>query len=210
MWKSITLIYDEVPANEFLGLDLKGGIKDSLNFEEIKYIYLDSYKEGSKSNFYDFKRFKNLLSVELDFTNIKDFEDFEECSRLKRIGIAYARNLQSFNGISQLSEHLEVLKIEKAKRIGLETELFEMKELRILSLVGISPLENLQFLRQFPKLEKFIFVDTNVLDGDMTPLLEHPSLQYAGYMDKRHYNIKSDEMERLLKGKNGGNQDVSK
>ncbi|EMR05526.1 hypothetical protein C772_02498 [Bhargavaea cecembensis DSE10] len=212
MWQDLTLINADIPSEIFYGADLNAEKAYHPNFEGIKYIHLYSYKkkENKSSNFFKFNQFENLLSLELVLTNVTEFNDFKGCHSLKRLGLWRNRNLQSFEGISDLSNHLEVLIIQYARKLKVDEELFQMKELKTLSLVGISPLESLDFLKHFPKLEKFVFVDTDVLNGDMTPLLEHPTLRYAGYLDKRHYNVKSDEMERLLKEKNGGISGVSK
>jgi hypothetical protein len=45
-----------------------------------------------------------------------------------------------------------------------------------------------------------------VLDGDLSPILDHPTIRSVGYMNKKHYNIKNDEMEALLKDKNWGEE----
>ena len=51
-----------------------------------------------------------------------------------------------------------------------------------------APLENLQFLTEFPRLTDFRFVDKNVLDGDLSPLFDHPTLLSVGFLNKKHYN----------------------
>lgn len=62
------------------------------------------------------------------------------------------------------------------------------------------------FLNQFPNLIDFRFVDTNVLDGDLSPILDHPTIRSVGFLNKRHYNFKDDKMDALLKDKNGGEE----
>jgi hypothetical protein len=41
-------------------------------------------------------------------------------------------------------------------------------------------------------------VETNVEDGDLSPLLQLPRLRYVGTMDKKHYNYKFDALNKLL------------
>jgi hypothetical protein len=48
------------------------------------------------------------------------------------------------------------------------------------------------------RLDFFSFVDTNVLDGDLSPLLDLPKLRYVGTMDKRNYSHKMAEFNELL------------
>ena len=47
----------------------------------------------------------------------------------------------------------------------------------------------------------FRFVDTNVIDGDLTPILQHPNLVNAGFLDKRHYNLKSRDVKAQFREK---------
>ena len=74
----------------------------------------------------------------------------------------------------------------------------KLKNLRILCLNDCGPIENLDFLKLFPKLEDFRFVNTNILDGNLKPILKHPTIKSVGFLNKRHYNIKDIEMEKLL------------
>lgn len=48
------------------------------------------------------------------------------------------------------------------------------------------------------QLDFFSFVETNVEDGDLSPLLNIPSLRYVGTSDKKHYNYKFTAINELL------------
>jgi hypothetical protein len=39
------------------------------------------------------------------------------------------------------------------------------------------------------------------LDGNLNPILEHPTICSVGFSDKRHYNKKSDDVKQGLKEK---------
>jgi hypothetical protein len=52
--------------------------------------------------------------------------------------------------------------------------------------------------KNLPNLLEFRFVDTNILDGDLTPLLEHPTLRSVGFSNKRHYNYTSEKIDEML------------
>ncbi len=45
-----------------------------------------------------------------------------------------------------------------------------------------------------------------MLDGDLSPILDHPTIRSVGFLNKRHYNITEDKMDALLKDKNGGEE----
>lgn len=95
-----------------------------------------------------------------------------------------------------------MLNISNAKKLSVSEELYALKHLKILCLSAINPIESLDFLKYFPKLETFIFMETNILDGDLTPILEHPTITYVGIVNKRHYNIKREKLKELLAEKN--------
>jgi len=47
----------------------------------------------------------------------------------------------------------------------------------------------------------FRFVNTNVLDGNLTPIVDHTTIKSVSFINKRHYNVKDDEMELILNNK---------
>jgi hypothetical protein len=42
------------------------------------------------------------------------------------------------------------------------------------------------------------FVDTNIIDGDLTPILEHPTIRTVGFLNKRHYNFTDKDLKAEL------------
>ncbi|HVS92992.1 MAG TPA: hypothetical protein VHE59_13205 [Mucilaginibacter sp.] len=52
-----------------------------------------------------------------------------------------------------------------------------------------------------PKLIDFRFVNTNILDGDLTQLIEHPTIRSVGFLNKRHYNYSDEQIDLELKAK---------
>jgi len=61
---------------------------------------------------------------------------------------------------------------------------------------------DLKWTRGMDRLDMFSFVETNVEDGDLSPLLELPTLRYVGTMDKKHYNYRFEEMNEILEQRN--------
>ena len=72
------------------------------------------------------------------------------------------------------------------------------------------PIENLDFLKNFPKLTDFRFVKTNILDGNLNPIIEHPTISSVGFSDKRHYNNKSENIKLILENKRFDKNDLTK
>ena len=80
-------------------------------------------------------------------------------------------------------------------------ELLQLKNLKVLRLNACGTIDNLDFLENFPNLIDFRFVDTNILDGNLKPILEHPTIRTVGFLNKKHYNYKDEKIKLELENK---------
>ncbi|MFF2499071.1 hypothetical protein [Peribacillus sp. NPDC058075] len=200
-WRNNTIWFEQIPDNLQANLNLKEDKFNEMQLENIEYLTLWHHKKSKLDNFESIP--ENLLYLELNWSNIQNFLGIEKMNKLKRLELHYCTKLQNDFGMSGLSNTLEFLHIEQSKKFVPNEELLSLKNLRVLRLNSCGNLENLNFLNQFPNLIDFRFVDTNVLDGDLSPILNHPTIRSVGFLNKRHYNIKDDKMDALLKDKNG-------
>ncbi|MED3994611.1 hypothetical protein P4647_08070 [Peribacillus frigoritolerans] len=203
-WRNNTIWFEQIPDNLQSYLNLKEDKFNEMQLENIEYLTLWHHKKNKQGNFVSIP--ENLLYLELNRSNIQDFLWIEKMNKLKRIELHYCTNLQNDFGLSVLANTLEHLHINQSKKFVPNEELFSLKNLRVLCLNSCGNLENLNFLNQFPNLIDFRFVDTNVLDGDLSPILDHPTIRSVGFLNKRHYNINDGKMDALLKDKNGGEE----
>jgi hypothetical protein len=155
------------------------------------------YNEKS-GDFTEIPANNKLIYLELNLSNIHFFNGIDKFENLKRLELHYCTKLISDRGISKISESLEHLHINQSKKFIPMEELYALKNIRVLCLNSCGDLDNLNFLKYFPKLIDFRFVNTNVLDGDLTPIVEHPTIKSVGYLNKKHYNIKAEKMKLLL------------
>ena len=123
-------------------------------------------------------------------------------TKLKRLELHYCTKLDSDTGLSTLADTLEHLHINQSKKFVPSKELLSLKNLRVLCLNSCGNLENLDFLSEFPNLIDFRFVNTNVTDGDLTPIIKHPSIRSVGFLNNRHYNVSENSMDCSLIEKN--------
>ncbi|MDU9693940.1 hypothetical protein WKH56_08900 [Priestia sp. SB1] len=144
---------------------------------------------------------ESLHFLDLTWSNIKNFEGLGKFTNLKRLELHYCTKISSDMGLGEVCETLEHLYINNCKKFIPSDELVKLKNLRYLRLNSCGDLKDLSFLKELPNLIDFRFVDTNVLDGDLSPIVNHPTIESTGYMNKRHYNIKDQKMDELLKEK---------
>lgn len=203
-WRNMAIWFEQIPDDLQAYFNLKEDEFDTIQFENIQYLTLWHHKKSKLGNFVDIP--ENLLYLELNWSNIQDFQGIVKMNKLKRLELHYCTKLQNDSGLSGLVDTLEHLHINQSKKFAPSEELLSLKNLRVLCLTSCGNLENLNFLHQFPNLIDFRFVNTNVLDGDLTPILDHPTIRSVGFLNKRHYNIKDVKMDALLKDKNGGEE----
>ncbi|MFC1224119.1 hypothetical protein ACFE6N_09940 [Pedobacter sp. BG31] len=170
------------------------------NLSNSEYAIIWHLKE-KLSSFGNLTESDKLLYLELNLANIKNFIGIEKFSNLKRLELHYCTKLASDTGLMALKDSLEFLHINRSKKFVPTEELLSLKKIKVLCLNECGDIDNLNFLSNFPELIDFRFVNTNILDGNLQPILDHPTIRSAGFLNKRHYNYKNEEIDSLLEDK---------
>lgn len=202
-WKNNTIWFEDIPAALQRDFDLKEEKLDVESFRDLEYLTLWHYK-SKFHNFEDLPQMKKLLYLQLNWSNQVDLVGAERFTALKVLELHYCTRLTNDRGMVDLAPTLQHLHINQSKKFRMTDELFSLKNLRVLRLNACAELPNLDFLKHFPKLIEFSFVDTNVKNGDLMPILEHPTIQKTGTLNKKHYNLSSKELDHLLEEKHTG------
>ena len=150
----------------------------------------------------------------LGFSNLKKLKSLEivRCSlTLKGIDSIKSLNkliIKDFSKLEyvgdivnlELLEHLEFDHCSKLKDIE---KISELKQLSLLGINSCGKIPSLAFLKDISTLKRLAFVETEIIDGDFSFLLDMPLFEYAGYLDKKQYSIKSDDLNSSLDKKKG-------
>ena len=142
-----------------------------------------------------------LKHLELNWSNAKGLRGLENLTSLKRLELHYCLKLESATGVEAVRDHLEFLHIDRSRKFVCNQALESLRELRVLRLNSCGPIASMEFILGYPKLRDFRFVSTNVVDGNLLPLLNHPSLKSVGMSDKRHYSHRDKAVQALLSEK---------
>ncbi len=196
-WRFNTIWFEQINPEAITNWDFKVKREDNLNFENIQYAILWYFKYKGIS-FDLLPESKRLLYLEMNWANFKDLNGIEKFKNLKRLELHYCTKLENDFGISSLKNTLEFLHINQSKKFQPMFEFNELKNLKVLRLNSCGTLENLDFLNHFPNLIDFRFIDTTILNGDLNPILEHPSIRSVGFSNKRHYNYKDTYITKEL------------
>jgi len=201
-WRFNTIWFERIEQDKFFKKDVKDNIimSEHKNFENSEYAILWHLKEKDTA-FNNLPKNDNLSYLELNWANIKNLGGIEKFKNLKRLELHYCVKLESDFGLNRLSDSLQHLHINTCKKFEFTDELLQLKNLRVLCLNSTAPVENLDFLKYFPNLIDFRFVNTNVLDGNLQPILDHPTIRTVGFLNKKHYNYKDDKIDSELQNK---------
>ncbi|MEN6474599.1 MAG: hypothetical protein ABFD81_11345 [Syntrophaceae bacterium] len=186
-WTFNTIWTEQLPEGEFQNFEIKNtkvGLSQPI---AGSYFIIRNFKPKDRC-FENCPAISTATYLELNLSNVHSFRGISKLGQIKRLELHYCTKLNSDEGLSELREEIEWLHINQSKKFSPSNELLSLKRLKVLCLNNCAPLENLKFLSEFPELVDFRFVNTNVIDGDLTPLFEHPTLLTIGFLNKRHYN----------------------
>ena len=164
---------------------------------ELRRLRIWGFKPVSK-DLCDLANIPRLECLELDKTTILSIAGIETLEDLRYVDMAYAPKLESLDAFASKGVRIRELAIEKAKAIASYKPIASIDRLRRLRLSYCAAMPDLKWTKGMRHLDFFSFVETNVEDGDLSPLLKLPKLRYVGTMDKRHYNYKFKELNESL------------
>jgi len=149
----------------------------------------------------DLKKLNNIAGLKhLQLTSKKllSLAGIEALQSLRNLDLAICPKLESLSGINKCQE-IQFVELESCKKVSDVSSLGELSSLREIVLTDCGKIKSLQSLAKCRLLESLIFAgDTNVEDGELTPLLDMPELKRMWFADKRHYSHKRAQVEAIL------------
>lgn len=149
-----------------------------------------------KRTFEDFARLTNLEQLTILGAPLENVEGIGGLKNLTYLRIGNMYRLQSIQGLEG-AEHLRELWIQDARHLTSLEGVEKLKELRRLQLDNCRRIESLKPLERLPSLNTVVLIESNVVDGDMTPLLTLPALRRARVAGK-HYSHSEEELREIL------------
>jgi protein phosphatase 1 regulatory subunit 7 len=175
---------------EFFMGDYNKFLKGLEKATSLKKLSLTKYNPKNK-NLQEFIKLSNLDFLQIVQTQISSLKGISNLKNLKQLEIIMAPKLENIDEIEEISESLKVLRFENCKNIKNFSYVKCLKNLESLAFSKCGEIPSIDFIREMPNLKRFIFVDTNIVDGDLSPLIR---LEYSGFLDKKHYSHKFKEL----------------
>lgn len=196
-WRYNTIWFEQIEKGKFHQQNCQIEKKLGENFLCAEYVILWNFRQSGLS-FENINESKKLLYLELNRSNIKDFQKIEKLENLRRLELIDCLSLVRDTGICELKNTLEFLQIDNSKRFTFAKNLCELKKLKVLRLYYCAPLKDLKFLEHFPNLLDFRFVGTTIKDGNLKPLMDHPTIKTVSFRDRKHYNYTEKQLKTEL------------
>jgi len=104
---------------------------------------------------------------------------------LQKLELNNVSSLEIIDEIEKNSTSIKSLRFDSCKKIKNFEYVSNLKELEVLGLNNCGDIPIIQFIKGLPKLKNLTFVNTSIIDGDISPCI---GLDYVSFSDKKHYS----------------------
>jgi hypothetical protein len=150
----------------------------------LKHLFINRYRGNNVDRFTELRKLESLAILNAPIENLHGLASL---TSLRALRLANLTKLKSLRGIEGLN--LEELEIHTCRAIGSIDPIGFLPALQALHLNNDGPIASLKPLDRLSKLRVLSFYEsTNVLDGDLSPLLRQRNLTRVSFQNRRHYS----------------------
>lgn len=153
------------------------------NLQELKILWVWKYNPKCK-NLCELNSFSSLEELYITQSSITSLKGCGAFGKLRKLELSYLNKLEYIDEIELNSDTLKYLRFDACKKIKNHDYVCHLPNLELLAFDECNEVPSVSFIRDLPKLKSFIFVGTNVVDGDLSACT---GLEYVGFLNKRHY-----------------------
>jgi hypothetical protein len=150
----------------------------------------------------DFAPFGDLRNLEWLDIYRAPFVDLKGVGGLKKLRTLHLGDLRRLASLSDLERAIELewLFFQSCRGIHAIDEVRHLSGLQNFDLDKCGDIASLTPLRDLPNLRRVSFVETNIVDGDLSFLVNKPGLQRISFGNRRHYSHRREEFRAYTKG----------
>ncbi|WP_338883008.1 hypothetical protein [Xenorhabdus sp. TH1] len=185
--------FENFPDLEICGLEWRKKSDSLFECRKLKDLFINKYPYD---NFKPLQLLTNLKTLRIYNSKLKSLNGIDHLKNMTYLSLANLRGLTSLDGIEHLSK-LENLDINTCRKITHINQLETLENLKEVFINNCNEIESLKPLRNLKKLEKVLFYEsTNIVDGDLSPLLDrNPPLTAVAFMKRKHYSHSWDDFK---------------
>jgi Leucine-rich repeat (LRR) protein len=185
------LRFSAFPKLEDCALEWRPKAESLFDCLTLKSLFINSYKGR---NLTEFSRLEKIESLAVLNSPIETLDGIASLEKLRFLRLGNLKKLQSLAGIEALT-NLEELEVHTCCKIGTIKEIAALKKLRKLHLNNVGEINSLKPIDAIGGLESVLFYEsTNIMDGDLSPLIRQKSLSSVSFQNRRHYSHRREEI----------------
>lgn len=169
-------------SNKFKGLE---------QLTNLKELAIWKYAPKSK-DLEKLTALKNLEVLILTQARVTSLKGIGHLTKLQELELNYSRSLSDISELVSIKNNIKRLEIESCKKIADYQPVEKLSSLEQLALNSSSDLKTISFIKELKNLKEFVFWNTNVLDGDLSPL---KNIEEVHFNDKKHYSHKLSDFK---------------
>lgn len=186
--------FTSFPRLERCVLEWRPKAKSVFDCTTLKHLFINRY---SGQQFAPFGQLANLESLTILSAPLRALDGVEPLRGLRSLRLGALRQLASLEGV-QACTRLEALNIDTCRKLTSLAPVGFLPRLQILHLSNCGNIDSLKPLDHLDSLEQVTFVEsTNVLDGDLTPLLRQRHLKRVSFQNRRHYSHRREDFAEI-------------
>ncbi|MBD5141398.1 MAG: hypothetical protein HDT25_08300 [Ruminococcus sp.] len=170
---------------------------DSLDLIDCTYLGI-WYHSSKQHDFFNLPTAPKLKKLFINFSNSETILGIEKYPCLESLELYHVSKLKTIEGLEKLPM-LKSLHIFNASKVTDFRQIGKLHQIESLRICDSGCIENLNFIASLKNLTDFSFGGSNVVDGNLYPLLdENLKLKWCGCDNKRHYTHKMEEINSVL------------
>lgn len=182
--------FTSFPMLEDCGLEWRSGAETLFEHLKLRRLFVNSF-EGKNAG--AFGHLVNLENLAILNSPIENLNFLETLGKLRILRLANLKKVHSLKGIEKLV-NLEELEIHTCRCIGSIDEIGGLSALKKLYLNNNGNIDSLSPIKRLENLEAVIFYEsTNIIDGNLSPLILLKKLSRVSFQNRRHYTHKREE-----------------
>ncbi|MGD9910480.1 MAG: hypothetical protein AB7U79_07775 [Candidatus Izemoplasmatales bacterium] len=136
-------------------------------------------------------------TLQIERSEMEDLSFIRNLPNLRVLILMNNTRLKNIEAISNVSNSLQSVKIFLSSKILSFSYLSNLKSLEHLYIDSRNKISDLSFINSLPNLKTAVFANTNILDGNLSPLMK---LEYGRAIPiKRHYYFIQNGRRRAVK-----------
>ncbi|MDI1254601.1 MAG: hypothetical protein PSV16_00745 [Flavobacterium sp.] len=180
--------FNDFPELENCGLEWRKGSDSLFNCKKLTSLFLNRFDKSDSKVFSNLTQLKDLKLFNANLENLSGIFSLRQIIHLRLTNL---KKIESIEGIENIRDSLEELEIQRCKGICGIDEIFKLKRFLLLD---SGEIESIKGIENLTELKEFLFYEsTNILDGDLSPLLKLDKLINLSFQNRRHYSNKREE-----------------